>query len=161
MRNVIDAGFGVVGNGRNAGKLDFLEKKSVMRKTTIFYIVSPSFLMISMALIATYGFPLFFGSSHALYFNQTDTMIESLISFAWVVFISFRLRNRPSRFLFFAWWPILAILCIVLLYVSGALMGLPIGREERFPAVVVMLPTIGLLLFISFLSLVFCIVKKE
>ncbi len=115
--------------------------------------------MICMAVIAIYGFPIFFGPAHSLYFDGVDTDIETLISLAWVVCLSIRLRIQLSGYWFFAWWPLLAVLCIVALYVLSALMGLPIGREERFPGVVVMLPTIGLLLFLSFGSIIYYTVK--
>ncbi len=114
------------------------------------YIICPAFLMVTMAIIVIYILPVFFGSAHSLYFNGVDTDIERLLSVAMVVFVSIRLRNQLSGYWFFAWWPALAILCIVAVYFLCALIGLPIGREERFPGVVVMLPTIGLLLFISF-----------
>ena len=123
------------------------------------HIMSPAFLMICMALISIYCFPLFFGPAHSLYFDGTDTGTETLLSVVWIAFISIKLRNQLLRYWFFAWWPILAILCIVALYVLGALMGLPIGREERFPGVVVMLPTLGLLLFISFGAIIYYTVK--
>jgi len=125
-----------------------------------FYISSPAFLMIVMVLIETYAFPLLFGRTHTLVFNELDTKIESLISVAWLGFISFKLRNQISRSWFFTWWPILAILCIIVVYLLGAFIGLPIGREERFPGVVVMLPTIGFLLFLSLISLIYHAIKS-
>jgi len=122
---------------------------SLLPVMIMIYIMSPAVLMICMALISTYCFPLFFGPAHSLYFDGTDTKIESLLSVVWVAFISIRLRNQLSKYWFFAWWPILAVLCIVAFYVMGVLAGLPVGREERFPGIVVMLPTLALLVCIS------------
>lgn len=119
------------------------------------YIICPAFLMITTAMIVIYILPVFFGPAHSLYFSGVDTEIETLLSVAMVIFVSIKLRNQLLGCWFFAWWPVLAVLCIVAVYILCALIGLPIGREEKFPGVVVMLPTIGLLLFISFGAIIY------
>ncbi len=120
------------------------------------FISSPSIVMICMAVLESYFFPLIVEQSH-LFFN--DTKSDMIFSILWTVFISLKLRSLFSKYWFFSWWPILAVFFIVAVYLSGAFMGLPIGREEMFPAVVVMLPTIGFLLIISGGSLLYYAIK--
>jgi hypothetical protein len=119
-------------------------------------ISSPSFVMLCMAVLESYFFPLIFEQSH-LFFN--DTKSDMIFSLSWTVFIALKLRTLFSRYCFFLWWPILAVFFIVAGYLSAAFIGLPIGREEIFPAIVVMLPTIGFLLILSGGSLLYYALK--
>ncbi|MEW5725931.1 MAG: hypothetical protein AB1896_22675, partial [Thermodesulfobacteriota bacterium] len=126
------------------------------RRMIVFYIISPAFLMIGLAIIETYLFPLFLEQPQN-FINETK--IDVLISLLWVVLVSFKLRNRIPRYWFYSWWPILSILVIVAIYLLGAFAGLPLGREENFSGVVVMLPTIGFLLLLSLGSVIYYALK--
>ena len=127
------------------------------RSAIILFVVSPSILMICMAVIETYALPLISDRAHML---VNDTKLDMLLSALWVVFISFRLRKQLPGYWFFSWWPILAILCVVAVYGFSAFLGLPIGREERFPAIVVMLPASGILLILSLGSTIYNAICK-
>ncbi len=127
------------------------------RSAIILFVISPAILMVCMAVIETYALPLISGRAH-MFVN--DTKLDMLFFILWVVFISLRLRNQLPGYWFFSWWPILAILCVVAVYGFSAFLGLPIGREERFPAIVVMLPASGILLILSLGSTIYNAIYK-
>jgi len=116
------------------------------------YIVSPALLMPCLILLETCFIPAIAQPSSRL---LDGPFASDLISTACVLFVSFKPRRRFYWRWFYVWWPILSTLGLLTILILAALAGLPIGREERFPAVLVMLPTIGLLMLISLGSLIF------
>ncbi|MEW6262918.1 MAG: hypothetical protein AB1641_07550 [Thermodesulfobacteriota bacterium] len=119
-----------------------------------FYIISPALIMMCIFVIETYILPLILFHPH-IFLNKTK--LDILVGVFWIAFVAYKLRRQLSKYWFFSWWPVLTVMCLLLVYAAGAWLGLPVGREEAFPGVVVMLSAIASLLFISLVSLTYYI----
>ena len=120
------------------------------------FIISPALLMICMAVLEAYVLPLIYEQS---FIFMNDTKLDMFFSVSWAVFISFKLRHKAIGNWFFSWWPVLAVLSIVAAYALSALAGLPVTREEIFPAILVMFPTMGFLFLLSIGSTIYKSIK--
>ncbi len=120
------------------------------------HIASPALLMLCLSMLETYVFPVLpWGLSR----SGNGSLASVLIALGWVIFLPIRLRRCFAWRWFFAWWPLLSVLGLFLFLVLAALAGMPIGREERFPAVLAVLPVAGLLLLTALGSFLFYVVK--
>ncbi len=101
------------------------------------FIVSPSALLLAMALVQRgIGYP--------------SAGLAAVLLFAWVgvgCFVLRRLRFSPT---FFGWSSVASALLLVLTpFASAALRIIHLGREEPFPAHLIMFPTVVLFILIS------------
>jgi len=115
----------------------------------ILYILGLAILMVSMALIQEFMLPLV--SQRPWTFHRAWVILGLL----WIVFLSLLLRRLFSGNWFFFWGPLGAVVCIIVVYLGANLTRcIYMGSHDKFPGMIIMLPTIGMLLCISFVALV-------
>jgi hypothetical protein len=121
----------------------------------LFYIFGPSLLMIIMALLHLYILPFMVKKPWDFH------IVWMLVGLLFTGFISFHWRKVLVKNWFFLWGSVLAVAVTLFTYLGINIYGIiEMGGHSEFPGIIIMLPTIGLLLIISVISVITGFVKR-